>query len=130
MPFYQQIVVCLPGYDKAGLVKLFRKQAQLIQKSGGLVRSIEHNGVRPLPERARRKYPTRDGERYFWEARYVSTYFDANPRTLIELGRMLRTEEGILRFFTLKRDTVKDRVAAKNFRNPFRPVKAKVEELD
>lgn len=130
MPFYQQIVVCLPGYDKAGLVKLFRKQAQLIQKSGGLVRSIEHNGVRPLPERARRKYPTRDGERYFWEARYVSTYFDANPRTLIELGRMLRTEEGILRFFTLKRDTVKDRVAAKNFRNPFRPLKAQVEELD
>jgi ribosomal protein S6 len=129
MPFYQQIIVCLPGYNKSSLVKLFRKHAQMIQKNGGVVRAIEHNGVRPLPERARRKYPTRDGERYFWEARFVSTYFDANPRTLIDLGRMLRTEDGILRFFTMKKETGKDRVKAKNFRNPYSP-KTEIPELD
>ena len=136
MPLYQQIIVCLPGYDKSGLVKLFRKHAKLIQKSGGVVRAIEHNGVRPLPERARRKYPTREGERYFWEARYVSTFFDANPRTLVDIGRMLRTEDGILRFFTLKRPTAKDRVASKNYRNPFKESvesgskASSIEELD
>jgi ribosomal protein S6 len=131
MPLYQQIILCLPGYGKTGLVDLFRKHARIVQKTGGIVRAIENNGVRPLPERARRAFPTREGERYFWEARYVSTYFDASPKALVELGRMLRTEEGILRFFTLKKDSVKDRVSAANYKNPFKPkAESTIEELD
>jgi ribosomal protein S6 len=121
MPLYQQIVVCLPGFSKDGLASLFRNHTRLVQKLGGTVRGLEHNGIRPLPEKAKRKYATREGDRYFWEARYVSTYFDISPKALPEVARFLRTEDGILRFDTLKRETANTRVASKNYKNPFAP---------
>ena len=119
MPLYQQVIVCLPKFQQEGLVKLFRNHTKLVQKLGGTVRGLEHNGVRPLPEKAKSKYATRDGERYFWEARYVSSFFDASPKALVEVNRFLRTEDGILRFYTLKRETAQKRVDSKNYRNPF-----------
>jgi hypothetical protein len=66
-----------------------------------------------------RQYPTTDGTRYFWEARYVSTYFDASPKVLKEVERLLRNEEAILRFFTVKKTTAADRVRGYNYRNPY-----------
>jgi ribosomal protein S6 len=119
MPFYQQIIVTIPKFDKSKLVALFRRHTEMVLNDGGNVRAIEHNGIRPLPERAKKRYATRDGERYFWDARYTSSFFDANPRTLTEIGRMLRNEEGVLRFFTLKKPTTAERTASENYKNPY-----------
>ena len=119
MPFYQQIIVALPKYPKEGLVSICRKHANTIISNGGLVRGIENHGVRPLPERARRKYPTTDGSRYFWEARYITASFDASPKVLVETERLLRNEEGILRFFTVKGKTSAERSRGLSYRNPF-----------
>jgi ribosomal protein S6 len=132
MPLYQQIVVCLPGVSKEGMVSLFRNHTRLVQRLGGTVRGLEHNGIRPLPEKAKRKYATRDGDRYFWEARYVSTFFDLSPKALPEVARFLRTEDSILRFDTLKRETANSRVASRNHRNPFfeKPQEEKPDHYD
>ena len=119
MPLYQQIIVTVPKFGKSGLTNLFRAHSQIVLENGGNVRSIEHNGIRQLPERAKSKFATKDGDRYFWEARYTSSFFDANPKTLIELGRMLKNQEEVLRFFTLKRDTTASKVRSNNFRNPY-----------
>lgn len=60
-----------------------------------------------------------DGSRYFWEARYVSTTFDASPKCLIEIDRMLRNEEGVLRAFTVKHKSSLFRCSSKNYKNPY-----------
>ena len=120
MPLYHQIIVALPKYPKDGLVTLFRKHTKTIMDNGGVVRGIENHGIRPLPERARRKYATTDGTRYFWDARYVSSHFDASPKALIEVDRMLRNEEGVLRWFTTRQEAGADRVRGENFKNTFR----------
>ena len=59
MPLYQQIIVTLPKLPKENLVQLFRKHTKLIQDHGGVVRGLENNGVRPLPEKAKKKFATR-----------------------------------------------------------------------
>ena len=61
MPFYQQIILTIPKFAKDSLVQLFKKHTKLILKNGGNVRAIEHSGVRPLPERTKRKFATRTG---------------------------------------------------------------------
>ena len=54
MPLYQHIVVALPSLSKAGLVDIFKRYSNTVLSSGGVVRGIEHHGIRPLAERARR----------------------------------------------------------------------------
>lgn len=66
-----------------------------------------------------RKYASVDGSRHFWEARFITSSFDANPKCLIELDRMLRNEEGVLRYFTEKKNTTIDKVNSKSYRNPY-----------
>jgi ribosomal protein S6 len=119
MPLYHQIIVTLPKYPKDGLVQLFKRHTKMILDNGGVVRGVEHHGIRPLPERARRKYASVDGTRHFWDARYVSSYFDASPKTLVEVERLLKNEEGVLRYFTVKKETGADRVRGGNYKNIF-----------
>jgi len=88
-------------------------------KQGGVVRGIEHHGVRPLPARARRKYVSMSGQRYFWDARFVTTTFDASPETLGDIKRLLRDDEGVIRYFTTKQTTNIDRLTATNYKNPY-----------
>ncbi len=54
MPLYQQLIVALPKYPNEGLVKLMQKFSKVVMDNGGVVRSVENNGVRPLAERAKR----------------------------------------------------------------------------
>ena len=92
--------------------------------TGGIVRSVENHGLRPLPERARRNYATVDGSRYFWEARFVSVIFDAAPKQLEETEKMLKNSDGVLRHFTIKLNSSIDRVDATTYKNPFAAVEA------
>lgn len=54
MPFYQQLIVTMPKFSKEALVGLFKRHSKLVIENGGVVRGIEHHGIRPLPERATR----------------------------------------------------------------------------
>lgn len=49
----------------------------------------------------------------------MSTTFDASPNCLIEIDRMLRNEEGVLRAFTVKHKSSLFRCSSKNYKNPF-----------
>jgi ribosomal protein S6 len=60
-----------------------------------------------------------DGTRYFWEARYITTTFDASPKCLTEIDRFLRNEEGVLRTFTVKVDSSLDRSTTSTYKNPY-----------
>jgi ribosomal protein S6 len=66
-----------------------------------------------------RKYITSDGLRYFWEARYVSSIFDLNPKALIEIERLLRTDEIILRFHTIRHVVSAEKFDSRSYKNPY-----------
>ena len=54
MPLYQQIIATMPKYPADKLVSLFQSHAKVILEHKGIVRGIEHHGIRPLPEQGRR----------------------------------------------------------------------------
>lgn len=145
MPLYSQLIVALPGCSKEALVTMCRRHAKLILDNGGVVRGIENHGVRPLPARAKRysdmieisicdtphltdflppsqlvrKYPTENGERYFVNARFITATFDANPKLLVDVERLLKGDEGVLRFYTSKTKNNIDKSRGLSFRNPY-----------
>ena len=119
MPFYQQMILCMPKYSVENLVGLFKRHAKTVLENGGVLRGIENHGIKPLPERTKRKYAASDGTRLFWEARFVTASFDASPKCLTEIERLLRNEEGVLRFHFIKRDTTINRINSKTYKNPY-----------
>jgi len=44
----------MPQFTKTPLVSLFRRHTKAILAKGGVVRGIEHHGVRPLCERSKK----------------------------------------------------------------------------
>lgn len=71
-----------------------------------------------------RKFAGTDGLRYFWDARFITITFDSSPNALRETERLLRNEEGILRFHTLKKQSVLEKCNAKTYKNPYWPIKS------
>ena len=56
MVLYQHILVAMPKFPVEGLVDMCKRLTKVVINAGGVVRSIENNGVRPLAERSKR-YP-------------------------------------------------------------------------
>ena len=54
-----------------------------------------------------------------WDARYISTIIDASPYALKEVDRLLKNDEGILRYFTLKQTSAAQRAKNTGWRNPY-----------
>ena len=54
MPLYQQIVLTMPQFGRGGLAQLFRRHARTVLDRGGVVRTVEHHGLRPLLERSKK----------------------------------------------------------------------------
>lgn len=66
-----------------------------------------------------RKYPTLDGSRYFWEARFLTCTIDASPKCLEDIDRFIKTDGCVLRYFTIKTKATVDLVTNPSFRNPY-----------
>ena len=77
------------------------------------MKTIEHNGVKlpGAPSASRRGRGDTSGRRG------ASSFFDANRRHY-ETERILKNEEGVLRFHTLRKTT--NSLRALNWRNPYR----------
>ena len=66
-----------------------------------------------------RKYATTDGQRYFWEVRYVTSTFDISPKGLLEVERVVKSDEGVLRHFTTKVESASQRFNSRSYKNPY-----------
>ncbi len=62
-----------------------------------------------------------DGQRLFWNAKYISVTMDASPETLRESERVLRSDDGIIRFQAIRIETAVTRFGSRNYRNPYAP---------
>eukprot|EP01031_Cornospumella_fuschlensis_P028333 gene28333-34209_t len=126
MPLYHQIIVASHHKTPHMLADVFRRYARTVLGKGGVVRSIENHGIRSLPERAKRKFITTDGDRHFWHARYISTVFDAPTESLVEINRFLRNEEAVIRQFTTRLQSNVELSRCKTYRNPYLSPEPKV----
>ncbi len=62
---------------------------------------------------------TPDGHRWFWNAKFLTVTFDASPSCLVEAERVLRADDAVIRFHTIKVKTTADRFGARNYKNPY-----------
>eukprot|EP01039_Chlorochromonas_danica_P011117 gene11117-12385_t len=124
MPLYHQIILTSPKKAAPVLTDLFRKYARIVIGQGGVVRSIENHGVRALPERAKRKFVTTDGDRYFWNARYVSAIIDVPSDGLVDVNRFLKNEEAIIRHHLTRLENNFVVARGKTYRNPYLHINA------
>jgi ribosomal protein S6 len=85
----------LPDYNT--LTALMREVSLKIVNNGGIVRSIQNHGIRQLPHRFKAKYTDQDGNRYYEKGRFISIFYDANPRVMREVGGILNLDDQILR---------------------------------
>jgi len=74
-----------------------REVSLKIVNNGGIVRSIQNHGIRQLPHRFKANYTDRDGNRYYEKGRFISIFYDANPRVMREVGGILNLDDQILR---------------------------------
>lgn len=71
--------------------------------NGGIVRGVQNHGIRGLPNRFRARYPDETtGSRYFKKGRFVSVYYDSNPKVMNEVENMVKIHDDVLRETHLK----------------------------
>lgn len=67
-----------------------------------------------------RQFPSMDGQRYFFEARYITVTYDAHPKVLTETDRLLKSEEALIRSFVVKQRSAFDLARGVTYRNQYR----------
>jgi len=97
-----------------------KEVAHKIIDGGGIVRGVQNHGIRSLPHRFKAKHPDREGNRYYENGRFVSIYYDCNPRTMRDIESILSKNEEVLRQTHLKvRNKLWDVNIDKEDKNPY-----------
>ena len=88
---YESIIIVNPNVDEAGLKALEEKFTGLINENGK-VESVEEMGKRKLAYDIKK----------FTEATYVLFNFEAKPELIVELERVYRITDDIIKFITVR----------------------------
>ncbi len=99
MPFYEVMTIASARSTAANLVTLMRRVSTEVVKRGGVVRGVDHLGVRPLA------YRMKAHQAYHELGRYIRLRVEASPEALRELEHRLRVDEQVVRWLTIKRST-------------------------
>ena len=102
MPLYEHTVIVRQDLSSQQAQTLAEQLAQLVVEQGGKVTKTEQWGLRNLSYRMRKN---RKGH-------YVHLNLDATPAVVLELERNERINEDVLRYLTVKVDTVTDEPSA------------------
>ena len=102
-----------------------------VVQEGGIVRSIQNHGIRSLPYRFKAAYPDKEGNRYYKKGRFLSVFYDANPKTQKQVEAILKLDEQVLRNTHLKAQDILDRVnITKTSKNPFLQRVSEAQKVD
>lgn len=72
-----------------------------------------------MSDQSCRKFVTTDGDRYFWNARYVSAIIDVPSDALVDVNRFLKNEEAIIRHHLTRLESNVVAARGKTYRNPY-----------
>jgi small subunit ribosomal protein S6 len=95
---YETMVILKPTLTDEEKNEIIENLKEIITKKGGEVVSVDNIGVRELA------YPIQKFER----GHYYIIYYKAPADAVLELERIMRYNEDILRFLTVKYETKKD----------------------
>ena len=98
MPTYDFCCIASARVTNEHLVGLISKISGDVIKRGGIVRRIEHYGVRPLA------YPIRAHSHKHEVGRYFRMFVQASPISAEDVAHRLKVDEGIIRFRPFKAD--------------------------
>lgn len=96
MPLYEVLCVAKAGADAPALANVFKRVSALVLEAGGVVRGVDHLGVRSLA------YRIRAGQQKVDIGRYILLRMQANPDTKARVENTLRSHDEIVRFLTTK----------------------------
>lgn len=57
--------------------------------------------------------------RNYWDARYVSAYYDVSPKAFDVIGRILRLDDNVIRFHVIKVPSAIDKCDSVRYNNPY-----------
>ena len=96
MSFYENLMLVRPDLTAAKVADLNKKYAKVVADKGGKVVKSEDWGLRDLAYKIQKNR----------KAYYVLTYLDAPAEAVLELERLMRLDENLLRYMTLKIDAI------------------------
>lgn len=96
MSFYENLILVRPDLTAAKVADLNKKYAKVVADKGGKVVKSEDWGLRDLAYKIQKNR----------KAYYVLTYLDAPAEAVLELERLMRLDENLLRYMTLKIDAI------------------------
>ena len=96
MSFYENLFVVRPDLTQAKVDELTAKYAKVIADKGGKVAKQENWGLRDLAYKIQKNR----------KAYYVLTYIEAPAAAIIEMERLMRLDENLLRYLTTKIDEI------------------------
>ena len=65
-----------------------------------------------------RKFAVEGGSRNHWEAKFVSTYIDIAPTSIVEVNRVLQLDECLIRVHTIRAPSAAGYINARRYLNP------------
>ena len=98
MPFYENVFIARQDLTPAKVTELAQKYAAVIEKDGGKVTKTEDWGLRTLAYKIQKN---RKGY-------YVLMNIDAPATAIIEMERLMRLDENLLRYLTVKVDALEE----------------------
>ncbi len=98
MPFYENVFVARQDLTPAKVTELTDKFAGIIENMGGKVTKREDWGLRTLAYKIQKN---RKGY-------YVLMNVDAPAAAIVEMERLMRLDENLLRYLTVKVDKLED----------------------
>ncbi|OCH88266.1 hypothetical protein OBBRIDRAFT_780419 [Obba rivulosa] len=96
MPFYQMLCITAHYSEYMHIKGLVTQAATHVMDRGGVVRHLNSWGTFSLPQRMRRH------KKYYTIGDYWTMHFDASPATLRSLHSVMREDQRVIRWTTLK----------------------------
>ena len=91
---YESIYIIKPEVEEQGIKELVEKFNTLIETEGGKVSETQEWGLKRLA------YPIQKKEQGY----YVLVNFEAKPESIVELERVYKITDSVMKFITIRKD--------------------------
>jgi len=126
MPLYEVLCVANPKAPVTNITRLFQRCSAIVLRSGGVVRGVEHLGIRHLA------FPMRKHQQRIQVGRYLRLHMQANPLTKAEVEKTIDGNEHVVLFKTFKKELAPkqpakiDALSAQNLSIVHRPLETQM----
>lgn len=96
MPLYETVFIARQDLSAKVVEDMAKNFGKIVNDNGGELKNVESWGIRTLAYRINKN---RKGH-------YTLMHFDSNPKAMAEMERQMKLNEDILRFMTIRIETL------------------------